>query len=125
MFNLKTCYAMPQIIYIDINTDVKEDKYLEWKETMFKQGWSIKESEVWTRKGLGARQVDTNIDIVAYREIDHYEINLKVGEYNHWTSDHKPLIIEVSKKEMRKNKHIEKEKVLNKGWLKKTTKMMM
>ena len=116
---------MPQIIYIDINTDVKEDKYLECKETMFKQGWSIKESEVWTRKGLGARQVDTNIDIVAYREIDHYEINLKVGEYNQWTSDHKPLIIEVSKKEMRKNKHIEKEKVLNKGWLKKTTKMMM
>ena len=35
---LKLQYKIPQIIYMDINTDIKEDKYKQWKKGMIRTG---------------------------------------------------------------------------------------
>ena len=31
MMDLKMCYHIPQVVYLDINTDIKEEKYQIWK----------------------------------------------------------------------------------------------
>ena len=51
------------MIYIDMNTDVDNEKYKKFKEFIEIQGWKCHESISWTRKGWD-NQKNSNIDII-------------------------------------------------------------
>ena len=74
-------YIYPKIVYLDINTDIGDRKYKEWKHSTESDGWEIHESQTWTRKGYGKHK-DTNIDIVATYNIEKESITLETLEHN-------------------------------------------
>ena len=40
---------------MDINADVKTQRYLKWKRSMIEKRWDIYETEGWKRKGDGKK----------------------------------------------------------------------
>ena len=74
MMNLKLKYEIPQVVYLDINSDTQTQLYKAWKKSMIRTGWLIHETEGWTRRGNGDKQKDTNIDIFATRRFNQDDI---------------------------------------------------
>ena len=84
-------YEIPMIVYIDINTEITESTYKNWKKDSIAQGWKIHEMNEWTRKGAGSSQKNTNIDIVITRDIEEDDLRIKLLEYKEIISDHRPI----------------------------------
>ena len=45
MTELKLRYSFPQLVYLDINSDIKMKQYIAWKKSMIRIGWEIKETD--------------------------------------------------------------------------------
>ena len=56
------------IIYVDMNTDVTDEKFIEIEGKIRKRNWMSHKSAQWTRKGV-KNQKNTNIDIILTRNI--------------------------------------------------------
>ena len=80
-------YIIPKILYVDVNADIGDIKYLIWKKEQKNKGWNIIESKKWTRKGH-ANQKDTNIDITMVKQIPMKWIEVEYMRYEKIISDH-------------------------------------
>ena len=83
-------------------------------------GWKIHEVQDWTRKGSGEHK-NTNIDIILTRDIEEKDIKVSLLEYNENISDHKPIRVTINNKRISKPKKKDKEMIIDKKWLKKTS----
>jgi len=111
-------YNIPQIIYVDINADIKTKRYQLWRKETIRMGWKIHEVQDWTRKGSGEHK-NTNIDIILTRDIEEKDIKVSLLEYNENISDHKPIRVTINNKRISKPKKKDKEMIIDKKWLKK------
>ena len=84
------------IIYVDMNTDVTDEKFIETEGQIRKRNWISYKSTQWTRKGV-KNQKNINIDIILTRNIPKELFKVKWGEWNRILSDHVPIFITISK----------------------------